>query len=252
MLYDYQTENISPSTSLSVHTVQYINNQSSINHNVPSTMTISSNNINDNERPPEYASLYDPNYSIRNIPLSALNNHPLISSTINTHPSIYSTITPHPSISSTINNHPSISSTNNNHLSISSTNNNQPYISNSTDNKISENNDDILDAYTCDDTNSLINSSNTNNKNIKNNKDDIKMLKDIKRKFDKDDIKISLDIKSENDKDDIRTSNAHELVDRNSSILNTLVTNSLTIREQTQSNAIKINKKNLKMINKNY
>jgi len=47
ILYDNQTGNIPPSTSQSINTVQYINNQPSINY-VSKTLTVSSNKIANN------------------------------------------------------------------------------------------------------------------------------------------------------------------------------------------------------------
>jgi len=177
-----------------------------INNNASPSSTINSNNIPNNELPPEYTILYD--NQTGNIPPSTSQSINTVQH-INNQPSInYVSKTLTVSSNNIANNvgpeyrtsyHSNYSITNipsstlNNQSSFFSPINTQPYISNNTDKKISENNDDIFDAYTCDDTNSVINSNNINNKNIKNNKDDIKISKDIKSKNNKDDIKTLKD-----------------------------------------------------------
>ena len=236
ILYENQPRNIPLTTAPSIYSDQYIRNQPSINNNVPPSPTFSSNNnrpINNNEQLPEY-SVSDP---LRNIPPSTLNNqfsissvnthysshstidnHSSISPTINNHSSISPTINNHSSISPTINTHSSISPTINTHSSISSTINTKPY---NTDNKISENN------YI-----------------IKNNKDNIIILKDIKNKFSTNSghssipLNISKFYINNNNDDDIRTSSTHKLLDRNTSNLNTIVSNSSTIEEKIPSDTI--------------
>jgi len=224
ILYENQTRNISLTTSPSMNTFQYIINQPSINNNVSPSSTFCSNN---NDQPPEYSES-DPT---RNISPSTLDYRP----STNTQYSYFLANNAQPSTSSAVNTQPSTSSTINTQPSTSSTINTQPY---SADNKISENYN-IIDAYPCDN----INSVNTYNNDINNNKDDIEISKDIKNKFSTKSGHSSISIITfkkniKINKGDIRALSAHKLLDQNTSNLNTSVSNSSIIGEQTPSDTI--------------